>query len=251
MIVTEQFTEQVYGFWARRFEYDALAFDRPCTYIYEDEMLGGTGKAVLYQIGEMGITRLGADLLAQIGLEQGYPCAIKALDADGLQETLAGRYAIEVEYTLLDWFLDAERHVPQTVPNGFTARQMDGEQDDAILRAFYTAASADDLEKAEIVVDEPDPVIFGLFDSAGQMAAYASHRYWEDLLCDIGVLVHPDFRGNGLGAAAVSTLCAWCIENEKIPLYRVLEDNPYSITIPRALGFQMLVRVDALKIQIE
>jgi len=251
MINTENFLELVYGFWAQRFEYEALTFDRPCTYIYEDDSLAGTGKAVLYQIGEMSIARLGADLLAQIRLEQAYPCAIKTLDVDGLRETLEERFRVDVEYTLLDWFLDAERHIPQAVPAGFTARQMDGEQDDAILQAFYGAASGDDLEKAEILVDEPDPVIFGLFDGAGQMAAYASHRYWEDLLCDIGVLVHPNFRGQGLGAAAVSTLCRWCIENEKIPMYRVMEDNPHSLTIPRALGFQMIVRVDALRISKE
>ncbi len=248
MIETEQFMDMVYGFWARRFEYEAAEFDRPCTYIYEDETLEGTDKAVLYQIGAMSIARLGADLLAQSGLMEAYPCAIKALDVDGLRETLAGRFRVDVEYTLLDWFLDAERHTPQAVLGGFTARQMDGERDNAVLQAFYGAATADDLEKAEIVLDEPDPVIFGLFDCDGKMAAYASHRYWGDLLCDIGVLVHPDYRGQGLGAAAVSTLCDWCIENEKIPMYRVMEDNPHSLTIPRALGFQMMVRVDALKI---
>jgi GNAT superfamily N-acetyltransferase len=251
MIETEQFMDMVYGFWARRFEYEASEFDRPCTYIYEDETLAGTGKAVLYQIGEISIARLGADLLAQIGLEKMYPCAIKALDVEGLWETMAGRFAVAVEYTLLDWFLDAARFIPQVVPGEFTALRMDGERDDGVLQAFYGASSADDLEKAEILVDEPDPVIFGLFDRGGQMAAYASHRYWEDLLCDIGVLVHPDHRGQGLGAAAVSTLCEWCIENEKIPMYRVLEDNPHSMTIPRALGFQMMVRVDGLKISKE
>ncbi len=251
MIHSEKFTQLVYDFWARRFDYNAAEFDRLCTYIYEDQTLEGSGKAVLYQIGEVCIARLGADLLAQSGLEQAYPSAIKALDVAGMREALAERFTVVVEYKLLDWFLDAERFIPQAIPSGFTARQLDGEQDDSILRAFYGAATADDLEKAEILVDEPDPVIFGLFDGGGQMAAYASHRYWEELLCDIGVLVHPHFRGQGLGAASVSTLCEWCIANEKIPMYRVLEDNPHSLTIPRGLGFQMMVRVDALKINKE
>jgi len=251
MINSEKFTLLVYDFWARRFETDTEQFDRDCTFIYEDDSLSGPDKAVLYQIGAMSILRVGADLLKQSGLMQDYPSAIKSMDVDALREALSGRFSTAVDYTLLDWFLDADRHIPQPIPEGFMARQMDGEKDDAILRDFYGAISAGDLELAEIIIDKPDPIIFGLFDGAGKMAAYASHRYWEDLLCDIGVLVHPDYRGKGLGRAAVSTLCDWCIENEKIPMYRVLENNTHSLAIAKVLGFQMIVRVDALTISRE
>lgn len=248
MIPTERFTELVYDFWARRFETMPSEFERASTYLYEDETLGGPSKAVLYQIGWMSILRVNAGLLADTGLAENYPCAIKDMDLDALREALDGRYTVAVDYTLLDWFLDADKLIRQPVPEGFSARRMDGVEDDDILQAFYAASSAEDLELAEIILDKPDPVIFGLFDGQERMAAYASHRYWEDLLCDIGVLVHPDFRGRGLGRAAVSTLCDWCIENEKIPMYRVLEDNTPSVTIAEALGFQMMVRVDALTI---
>jgi len=250
MINTEQFTDLVYDFWARRFETEVAEFNRTATYIYEDEALNGSEKSVLYRIGAMSILRINKKLLAESGLAETYPCAIKAVDVAGMREALQGRFSVEVAYTLLDWFLDAERHIPHAVPDGSSMRQLDAERDDATLRAFYSATSAHDIEKAEILVDEPDPVIFGLFDNEDRMTAYASHRYWEDLLCDIGVLVHPDFRGQGLGRAVVSVLCDWCIAHEKIPMYRVLDNNRFSLSIPAALGFQMMVRVNALDIQV-
>jgi len=248
MISSEQFTEMVYGFWARRFDYGEAMFDRPCTYIFEEETLQGKMKTNLYQIGAISILRIGPDLLAQLDLPSIFPCAIKAIGVDDLQEVLNGRFRITVQDTLLDWFLDAKNHIHYAPPDGFTMRRLDGVKEDATLQAFYATASQQDLEAAEIYLDEPDPVIFGLFDADGTMAAYASHRYWEDLLCDIGVLVGDGYRGKGLGKAVVSALCDWCIANQKIPMYRVFDNNPHSLAIPGALGFQLLVTIDTLEI---
>ena len=49
-------------------------------------------------------------------------------------------------------------------------------------------------------------LIYGLFHN-GQLMAYASHPYWGEIIADIGVLIHPDYRSRGLGKAVVSLLC--------------------------------------------
>lgn len=76
-----------------------------------------------------------------------------------------------------------------------------------------------------------------------KLVAYSSYRIFGDNICDAGVLVHPDYRGQGLGKAVVSTLCAYCIENSVVPMYRVFEENKGSIRIPEALGFDLLLSV--------
>jgi len=104
------------------------------------------------------------------------------------------------------------------------------------------------MDEAEIFVDEPDPVIYGLFDGE-HMAAYASHRYWDDVIGDIGVLVRSDYRSQGLGKAAVSALCQWCVENDVVPMYRVFREHVHSWRIQEALGFTEMVRIDTLKLK--
>ena len=102
---------------------------------------------------------------------------------------------------------------------------------------------AEELDDADIILDEPDPVIMGLVHN-GELTAYASHRYWGDEeIADIGVLIHPNYRGQGLGKAIVSSLCAWCFENNIVPMYRVFDDNTISKKIPKKLGFSELIPI--------
>ncbi len=130
---------------------------------------------------------------------------------------------------------------------GITSRQIDPHADDEILRAFYGDCTKEDLDEAEIYVDEPDPVIYGLFEKS-HMMAYASHRYWDDIIADIGVLVHPDYRSKGLGKAVVSIICEWCIQNDVVPMYRVFNNNTHSLRIPASMGFKERVTIETFKV---
>ena len=130
---------------------------------------------------------------------------------------------------------------------GITSRQIEPHADDEILRAFYGDCTKEDLDEAEIYVDEPDPVIYGLFEKS-HMMAYASHRYWDDIIADIGVLVHPDYRSKGLGKAVVSIICEWCIQNDVVPMYRVFNNNTHSLRIPASMGFKERVTIETFKV---
>ena len=66
---------------------------------------------------------------------------------------------------------------------------------------------------------------------------------------DIGVLTHPAARGRGLARSATSMLCAWCLQHDVVPMYRVAGNNPASSRIPAALGFTRMVEIDALKVE--
>jgi predicted GNAT family acetyltransferase len=60
-------------------------------------------------------------------------------------------------------------------------------------------------------------------------------------------LIHPGYRGRGLGKAVVSALCEWCSANEVVPMYRVFTDHTHSRRITETLGFKEMVVIETLK----
>jgi len=231
---TQAFHATVYGWWAKRFDCLPEEFDQPGTKIIAEEALAEKGSAHLYTIKQMAVLRAPQDLAKALKKQTAVDLASVPLDAAALNDMVGGR--LSLKSTLLDHFLDQKNFTPHPLPEGFTLRFLDGSKDDEILRDFYSRCTAEDLEEAEIYVDDPDPVILGLFDG-GVMAAYASHRYWDDVLADIGILVRADYRRRGLGRAAVSALCEWCFAHDVVPMYRVFSNNLGSLRIPQALGF--------------
>ncbi len=54
------------------------------------------------------------------------------------------------------------------------------------------------------------------------------------------------YRGRGLGSAMVSSIAQTLIEQKKIPLYWVAEQNTASIRVTQKLGFELLIRLGCL-----
>ena len=240
------YSKKIYSYWARRFNCSPEEFDHPNTKIIAEAELGEKGRAHLYTIKQMAVLRAPPELAGFFEQTERFDLRTAALDVQILQRTAPERFAIEAQSRLLDHFLREESFTPRTIPDGFAVRELDGVKDDAILRAFYAQCSAEDLDEAEIYLDEPDPLIIGLFDG-DVMAAYASHRYWDDL-ADIGVLVRADYRRRGLGKAVVSEICKWCFAHDVVPMYRVFTYNAASLRIPQALGFGDVISVDTLHV---
>ena len=230
----------VYGYWAKRFGCDRKDFVCFGTLVIKEKELAETGKTYIYHIDKMRIVRIAPSLARQAELPDGY-----ARDYSLTVKALQTLVRVEAQSTLLDCYLDPKDFKRFTVGNGFTTRRLDAENDHPCLLSLYEACTEADLDGAEISIDEPDPVIYGMFEG-GQLVAYASHRYWDDVIADIGVLIHPNYRGRGLGKAVVSALCEWCIENEVVPMYRVFTDHTHSRRIPEALGFKAMVVIETL-----
>ena len=247
MITGDEFNEVVYGYWAKRFSCTREDFDHIGTKIINEEELTDTGRIILYHIDNMSVIRVSPSLTKRMGLQDGYTRDSVSLTVNELRPLVETRCQIIVESTLLDCYLDPKDFKSFPATDDFTTRRLYPENDNAYLLSLYDACTEEDLDEAEIYVDDPDPVIFGLFDDE-HLAAYASHRYWDETIADIGVLVHPDYRSQGLGKAVVSALCEWCIENEVVPMYRVFDDHNHSLRIPQSLGFKDLVIIESLKL---
>ena len=236
----------VYGYWAKRFSCARGDFVNSGTLVIGEEDLVGTGSIYLYHIDNMSVVRIAPSLANQVGLAEGHGRDSVSLTVNELQSLVGEGYRIEVEGTLLDCYLDPLDFRSFTAVGDFTARRLCPESDTPYLLSLYAACTEEDLDEAAINVDEPDPVIYGMFD-AGRLVAYASHRYWDEIIADIGVLIHPNYRSRGLGKAVVSELCEWCIQNEVVPMYRVFSDHDHSRRIAQALGFKEMVIVESLK----
>jgi GNAT superfamily N-acetyltransferase len=233
----------VYGYWAKRFSCEREDFLHPGTLVIKEEELAGTGKIHLYHIDRMSIVRIDPGLVKPAGLPDGYDRDFGSLTVSELQ----GSIRAEVESTFLDYYLDPKDFKCFTAGDNLTTRRLHAENDNPDLLRLYAACTEEDLDLAAIDVAEPDRVIYGMFDGS-QLVAYASHRYWEDVIADMGVLIHPSYRGRGLGKAVVSALCEWCFENEVVPMYRVFSYNTHSCRLAQALGFKDLVVIETLKV---
>jgi GNAT superfamily N-acetyltransferase len=245
MLTSQQVSTIVPQYWANRFEFDVKEFTKPGTIIRPEASLDENNRCILYNFDQLSCLRISEKLAVQIGLQAG-KLEGQFLSKEALIEKCAPYAEIEYNSTLMDHFLNPDDFQPKPIPEPFTLRQLDGEKDAALLTAYYATCTEAELDEADIDFDEPDPIIFGLFDD-DQMAAYASHRYWDDILADIGVLIHPHYRSRGLGKAVVSVITDWCLNNDIVPMYRVFSYHQQSIKIAQSLGFKLFVSIDSLK----
>lgn len=246
METTGKALEQVvYGYWADRFGCNPEDFSKEGTLFIRDEEISDPSSVILYHVDKMSLVRISPTLADQIGTKDKYS---ETLTMQGLQSLFGDGYQVSVTSTLLDKYLDPKDFRFFAPKEIFPARRVDAEKDKEILFGLFEACTEEELGAADIYVDDPDPVIFGLFDE-DKMVAYVSHRYWGESIADMGVLIHPAYRSQGLGKAVVSVLCEWCIQNEVVPMYRVFTDHEHSHRIPLALGFKDMVVIESLKVK--
>jgi len=248
---------------------DPARFETPGTTILPHERLKGTNMLYHVLLGEHTMLRPDPQLIPRIENLVAGAGANRALTVEDLAAHL-GPDRVTVEGRYSTHYMDPVDFRPATAPAGFVFRHLPQDAYDT-LPTLYEACSEEDLDEAEILLDEPDPVIYCGYEATaddanatdGPIVAYASHRYWgvgerdqdldarddpTGLLADIGVLVHPDYRHRGLGKAGVSQLTQWCIEHDVIPMYRVDQVHFRSRRIPEALGFTRAFEMIVVKV---
>jgi GNAT superfamily N-acetyltransferase len=248
VISGQDFRSTVYGYWAARFGCAIDEFARSGCRVVVDDQLVGKGKLNIYHIDHTHVVRIAPELANQLAYDPGVTIDLRLTSLEGIQTLLGETYRAEVESTLLDYFLDAVDFVRHAVADDFAVQTIDAERDGPMLAELFEACTEEELDEADIILEEPDPVILGLVHG-GKMVAYSSHRYWgEREIADIGVLIHPEYRGQGLGKTIVAELCKWCISNDVVPMYRVFDDHVVSRKIPVALGFRELIPIETIAI---
>jgi len=109
------------------------------------------------------------------------------------------------------------------------------------LDVFLDGLSEEEIDLADIELDNLDPVIFGGFVQ-GNMKGYVSHRYpnGHTGLADIGIVIDQAYRGKRFGKAMLVHEVNWCLRNEIIPMYVLLDSNESSKGLVESLGFEKI-----------
>lgn len=118
-----------------------------------------------------------------------------------------------------------------------------------MLERLVAISSEDDLDEAEIELDNLDEHMNAVVDDDGQIASLASSRpfHMAPAFGDIGIMTRADCRSQGLGSAAVATLCTRLIQDGIAPVYRCDEDNTGSVELSRGLHFAPVAMLSAYR----
>lgn len=117
------------------------------------------------------------------------------------------------------------------------------EKDAELVSEFKKQFNETELEYGSVSIE--DPVVMGAFDQ-DKLIAVASMWEWENDLDDIGLIVDTSYRRQGLGKSVVSKIVEAVI-NDKICIYRADYDNPGSVKIAEALGFERITKIHRYK----
>ncbi|MEM7342217.1 MAG: GNAT family N-acetyltransferase [Actinomycetota bacterium] len=112
-----------------------------------------------------------------------------------------------------------------------------------LVEALTGQCDPDEVEAAALdELDDYDEVAINVVTAGDDpsLVAYASAELWEwdDVFGDIGVLVHPDHRRQGLGLRVVSRTTLELLEEGRLPLYRHEVGNAGSSGLADQLGFR-------------
>lgn len=129
-------------------------------------------------------------------------------------------------------------------PDGFRIKTL--KRDDRFaLSALQTACEPEAIDEAEVSVDDTIGMACLQED---RMVAVAT-GFWFLSFMDIGVLTHPEFRQQGLGAAVVTTLAEWCQVRGIVAQYRYAAQNVGSRRLAEKLNFEHVIWEESLDIQ--
>ncbi len=223
---------------ARSIGVDVERFDHPETLLVSEESRAGSSYVVAYRVRAATCLRVDPALADRV---ESLRDSTNALSYDELTSWAheSGWRIVDGGYTHV---LGTDDLVERPIPAGATLSEFDREVDADVqmIADLLEASDPADADDAEIELDSLDPMIAGLIDGAGRMAAYASGRWWDDdqRFDDIGVLTRPDVRGQGWGSAAVAAFSRMSLDAGRLPLYRCNWSNSASRALALSVGFR-------------
>lgn len=237
--MTDEFRAQVEPIWRASFHLLDVDFDQPGSTIIAHDARKPGQFINLWPVGQRAVLYVAPAMSAEIrALAAAHPD--RPLSGDDFVRAWGGDHVHREPMRV--WLLDAAQFRPVTPPEPYTVRAFTGD-DAAAFVAFTARCTPDERAEAEIAHDQGEA--WGVFDGE-RVVAGASTFPWRGFE-DIGVMTDPDYRGRGLGRAAVSAVCTTLLARDAIPVYRHDLRNRASQRVAQALGFAPFLTVDALR----
>lgn len=183
------------------------------------------------------------ELLGWIADGNGFP-EVEALTVDEwLRPQLERRFRIGRGG---DWDWMMTEHSPAPVPGEALLETLDDARDAGAIEALNLLASP----TAESEPGSGKSVHWlGLRDGDRVVAAGAVHLSdtGHGVLC--GIVVHPEFRGRGLGRAITAALTRFCVERDGLATLGVYRSNALAIDLYESLGYRTVHRFVSRRVE--
>lgn len=225
---------------ARSMGADVALLARPGTTVIADASRVGSRRVACYQIGRHALLPCDPAIIGAVVPLERDDASLDDADfrswAAGVGATVLGQAVMKV--TGPDGLRLAESTALVHLFDWSTKADIE------LMQAFVDASSVDDLDEAEIAMDDLDAHALALLGADGSIQTFASSRPYEDELSfgDIGIISTPSVRSRGWGRSAVSALIRDVLVPAGVePLYRCDTDNVGSDRLSEALGFETVV----------
>jgi GNAT superfamily N-acetyltransferase len=222
---------RVAAYWASFLGCTPERLDTPGTWVgpHSDAGLADYRGAYLLRRGESCVVSAPAPLLAMVTARLAGLSAGSSFDVTRLRH-LFGDAVERIVGPAWQGYLRADDFRPAARPN---VRQLTAADDPALRRL---AEACGEQEWEEVGIGRAEQVIFGAFGGDRLVAAGMGEPLAAPLL-HIGIITHPDERGQGHGRAVVSAISEYGLGVGLVPRYQALAANIPSVAIARALGF--------------
>jgi GNAT superfamily N-acetyltransferase len=167
--------------------------------------------------------------------------AAEIIDSEGLPEAFGERVdrvvgPAAISYAdVTDFILHEEQGARPLTPADMDA-----------LRALSKAVGEEAWENGGIAFDRVP--IFGIYEK-DKMIAAASYERWGERILHIGVVTHPEYRGQGYGMGVATATTVHALEAGGIAQWQTLESNGPSVTIAAKLGFKPYCRTLVVRLK--
>lgn len=226
--------ERVDAFWSNTLGVDASQFHTPGTHVFINPPQRATWRGIYaLAFDKCACVFVPTDLVDSLSAT--FASSDLGADVDAIvePETWRARTDLTIRSALgpvVHHYLDT----PDGLADHAAGRRINPGDADAIT-ALRKAVGAAEWTAAGFL-DQP-AVMFGIFEEEKMLAA-ANLTSGPDAATDIGLVVHPEARGKGLGVQIAATAARQAITMHGIARFRVLASSEHTLGIAATLGFE-------------